>query len=326
MLLGRRASVGRRILNVLAATLGVFALGMTLGYVGGLAKLWDWPPRPSSFFGTSLGWLLALIVAFEMLLWPRKYLHGWRHRLMTARTWVKIHIWVGLVGLPAVVLHSGFSFGGPLSAWTLALFLGVIVSGIYGLILQQWLPEKIIAEVPNETVASQVDSAIAKHVLQAERIVLELIDLPAEYDELIGGGASVRVVTGGRTSMPGTMAGVVQPNARLRAPVVGPAVALLRDFHDKTLKPYLEVGSAKPSQLHSRSESQRLFGRLRAGLPDAAQVAVNKLEELADLRRQWDSHRRLNFWLHNWLLVHLPLSVAMSVLMTAHAVMALKFW
>ena len=29
---------------------------------------------------------------------------------------------------------------------------------------------------------------------------------------------------------------------------------------------------------------------------------------------------------HNWLLLHLPLSVAMTALMVLHAVRALKFW
>jgi hypothetical protein len=31
-------------------------------------------------------------------------------------------------------------------------------------------------------------------------------------------------------------------------------------------------------------------------------------------------------WLHNWVLIHLPLSVALTVLLAAHAVTALKYW
>jgi hypothetical protein len=200
VLLGRSATVPRRLFNVAAATAGIFVLGMLVGYAGSVAKLWDWPPKPSSPFGVVLGLVLAAIVLFEMLLTPRKWLRG--RRLGKARTWVVVHVWLGLISLPVVVLHSGFGFGGPLAAWTLGLFLAVIASGIYGLCLQQWLPEKIIADVPNETVASQVDFAITKHVAEAERIVTELTDLPAEYDDLISGGASARVRRADRDRLP----------------------------------------------------------------------------------------------------------------------------
>ncbi|MBX9579573.1 MAG: hypothetical protein K2X87_04625, partial [Gemmataceae bacterium] len=70
----------------------------------------------------------------------------------------------------------------------------------------------------------------------------------------------------------------------------------------------------------------REFARLRAAVPAAAHGAAGRLEELADLRRQWDHERRLAFWLHNWLAVHLPLSVAMTGLMLVHAARALKYW
>jgi hypothetical protein len=50
------------------------------------------------------------------------------------------------------------------------------------------------------------------------------------------------------------------------------------------------------------------------------------LEELADRRRGWDAQARVQWWLHNWLLVHLPASAAMTMLMTVHAVKALKYW
>jgi hypothetical protein len=317
VLLGRSASVPRRLFNVAAATLGIFAVGMALGYGVSVTLGLGWPPRPSSRFGVWLGIALGLIVFFEMLLTPRKWLRGTR-LFGKARLWVVVHVWLGLISLPIVVLHSGFAFGGPLSAWTFALFLGVIASGVYGLCLQQWLPEKIIAEVPNETVASQVDFAIKKHVLEAERIVLELTDLPAEYDDLISGGASARVVAG--------RAAVIGAAGRLRPVVVGPAADLLKQFHDRDLKRYLERGKKSRSPLATRAESQRLFARLKSGLPDAAQDGVRQLESLADLRRQWDAHRRLNWWLHHWLLIHLPLSVAMTTLMVVHAILAMKYW
>jgi hypothetical protein len=65
---------------------------------------------------------------------------------------------------------------------------------------------------------------------------------------------------------------------------------------------------------------------LRADLPVETHEAIGRMEQLADLRRQWDAEVRINFWLHNWLVVHLPLSVGMTVLMLVHAARALKYW
>jgi hypothetical protein len=321
VLLGRRASVRRRVANVLLATTGVCAAGLLLGYLGSTAGLWDWPPRSSSPFGVGLGFAAALIVYFEMAIWPRKWLRGWR-MFGRARFWMWAHIWVGLVGLPVVVLHSGFAFGGPLAAWTFALFLAVIASGVYGLVLQQWLPHKIQHDVPNETVASEIDRAIGPHVREAERTVDSLIDLPAELDEMISGGAAARVVA----ARGGGVVTAVAKTTGLQPVVVGSAKDTLTAFHRELLRPYLQSGRRSGSPLASRAESQRLFTRLRGGLPDAAHPAVRRLEDLADLRRQWDTHARMNRWLHGWLLVHLPLSVAMTILMTVHAVKALKYW
>ena len=45
-----------------------------------------------------------------------------------------------------------------------------------------------------------------------------------------------------------------------------------------------------------------------------------------DVRRQWDAVAVYQFWLHNWLLIHLPLSVGMTALMVVHAVRASKYW
>ena len=80
------------------------------------------------------------------------------------------------------------------------------------------------------------------------------------------------------------------------------------------------------SPLASRTEADQRFSRLRDGVPEIARPALDRLRELADLRRQWDGQARVQFWLHNWVVVHVPLSVAMTILMVLHAVRALKYW
>lgn len=293
MLVGKTRSVRGRVAVILFATVAVTVLGVALAALGAVAGLWDWPPKPSGGLGVTLGLAAGAIVLFEMALLPRKWYRG--KRLGATRVWMRLHLWLGLACLPVVLVHAGFGFGGPLTTATLALFLIVTASGVWGLVMQQWLPQKILAEIPRETVASQIEFVAEYHAAEAMRVVDALVTVP--------------------------------PEAESAEPAVagGPATELVK-FRDRVLLPYLREGGRSLSPLASRAEAEQRFEQLRTAVPDVAGPAVARLRELADLRRQWDAQARLNLWLHNWLLLHLPLSVAMTLLMVLHAIRALKYW
>ena len=67
------------------------------------------------------------------------------------------------------------------------------------------------------------------------------------------------------------------------------------------------------------------FASLRTLLPAAAHAALTDLEGICSEARQLALQERLHRWLHGWLLVHIPLSLALIFLGTLHAVMALRF-
>jgi hypothetical protein len=295
LLIGKTRSVRGRVTVILVATAAVTAVGILAAAGGAAAGFWAWPPQSSSPLGVTLGLAAAAIVFFEMALLPRKWLRG--KRLGPTRVWMRWHIWLGLVCLPIVLVHAGFAFGGPLTTATLALFLGVTASGVWGLLMQQWLPQKLLAEVSGETVASQIDFLGDYHAAEATRLIDALVTVPPE-------------------------------SATTDPPVMGPPARELVAFRDDLLLPYLRLGgrSRSPSPLASRTEADQRFARLRDGVPEVARPALDRLRELTEMRRQWDAQARVQFWLHNWLVLHLPLSVAMTVLMVLHAVSALKYW
>ena len=331
MLVRRNWSVRGRVAGVLALSAGVAAGGLAAVLGGAKLGLWPWP-EPSNGTGVVLGFLLLAIVLFEMALVLRKWLRGGPRKLLRAggrrdaysrtvprrfqarrlfgraRWWLWAHVVVGLVGLPAAAAHAGFGFGGPLTAVTLALFLLVIASGVWGLVLQQWLPEKLLADIPGETVASQADRAMRVYAGAgpgdrtgaAFRLVEELVTVPAETAEEV--------------------------SATHEPAVTGPAAVDLQKFRDEVLLPYLWAGRRSRSPLRARAEAGRRFARVREAAPPTARPRVDELEAMADLRRRWDQQARIHGWLHNWLLVHLPLSVAMTGLMLVHAARALKYW
>jgi len=273
VLLGRPVSVRQRLLRVAFGTM-LACVPIVVWY--GLATLGTVPwPAASGPLGVGLGLAGAAIIFFEMALAPRKWFRGWR--LGKAKTWMRLHILFGLVVLPVIVIHSGFAWGGTLSTATMIVFLLVIASGIYGLALQQWLPKKIFDEIPSETIASQIDFAIQKPLLEAQGIRDRVDD------------------------------------------------DRLTEFFNSTLGPYLN-GERRGRVLASATESERLFARLRTVLPAAAEPGLRHLEEIAALRRSWDRQDVLNWWLHSWLALHVPLSVLMTGLMVIHAILAMRWW
>ena len=306
MLLGKSRSVRARIVAILAATAAVTAVGAGIPWLGAKLGLWNWPAA-SSWYGVLLGLVGGAIVFFELALWPRKWLR-WL-RLVPTKLWMRWHVWLGLVCLPVIVVHTGFGFGGPLAAFTLILFLLVTASGIWGLAMQQWLPEKLLADVPGETVASQIEFVADVHTAEAVHLVESLTTAPPEYDAYDPRAASNAMVA-----------------ARGEPIVTGQSAVELFRFRDTVLVPFLQGEVARKSPLGSRTEAKRRFTLLRDMLPLAAATSVRRLEELADLRRQWDFQSNVNWWLHGWLVLHLPLSLAMTGFMIVHAVRALKYW
>jgi len=60
-------------------------------------------------------------------------------------------------------------------------------------------------------------------------------------------------------------------------------------------------------------------------LPAAAHGALRDLEDICDEARQLVLQERLHRWLHGWLLVHIPISLALVILGVVHAVVALRY-
>ena len=91
----------------------MIAVGAALWYVEEGVRTGAWPgggSLPGFVFGVAGG----LIIVFEMLLWARKKFRA--VRIGRAKLWMKAHIWLGLLSLPLLVLHSGFAWwNGPLS-------------------------------------------------------------------------------------------------------------------------------------------------------------------------------------------------------------------
>ncbi|HEX8201734.1 MAG TPA: hypothetical protein VF590_14730 [Isosphaeraceae bacterium] len=282
-------------------------------------------PGGSSFPGFTCGVGGGLIILFEFLLWPRKKVRTWR--IGRVKHWMAAHIWLGLACFPLLVLHSGFALGGTLSTALMVLLTLVIVSGVWGLAMQQVIPRAMLAEIPAETIYSQIERVMELSRREAERLVLATCgpaegEAPGAADAESDETPDYLVVGAQRTA--GRTQGVVLQTQVPKAPVAGSEP--LRDFFQGQVVPFLRAGAASGSPLRQKNRAEAMFQSLRTQLDVRAHGAVSVLEDLCEQRRQLDRQARLHVWLHNWLLVHLPLSLALVVLMFVHVYVALKYW
>jgi hypothetical protein len=286
----------------------------------------EWPGG-SSLPGFTFGVVGGIIILFEFLLLPRKWKRSWR--LGRVQVWMRAHIWLGLLTVPLLILHSGFRLGGTLSAALLIILLVVVASGLWGLALQQYLPKRMLENLPAETIYSQIEHVSRSLRAEAERLVLatsgaEAGDVtPVKMESASPQPSSSHLVIGALRAV-GDVQGKVLQTRVPRTPVSGSDS--LREFYRSIVLPFLEGRAEPDSPLHFPRRTAVLFEDLRTKLDPAAHEVLGSLENICEQRRQFDLQARLYFWLHSWLWAHVPLSVVLALLMLVHAWFAVKYW
>ncbi len=195
------------------------------------------PSEHRSVGGTPLGLIFGTIslsiFVFAALLGVRKKLVLWR--VGTVQRWLRAHIWLTLLTIPLVIFHSGFRLGGPMTTLLVALYIIVMVSGIYGLTLQHYMPTIMMERLPAESVYEQIPHIRAQLVAAAQKMRDAFKPATAEKPDAGAPALSVeKVATAGAASMASTAADVATPTARAKSvvgstitaePVVSPAPA-----------------------------------------------------------------------------------------------------
>jgi hypothetical protein len=118
--------------------------------------------------GLAFGAISLGIFVFAALLSLRKKIPLWR--VGTVQRWLRAHIWLTFLTIPLIILHSGFRLGGPMTTLLMALYAVVMVSGIYGLVLQHLMPRLMKERLPAETVFEQIPHIRAQLCVAAEKM------------------------------------------------------------------------------------------------------------------------------------------------------------
>ena len=260
--------------------------------------------------GTILGILYGIVgfgfMVFAGLLSLRKRFPVWR--MGRTSTWMRGHLWLGLISYPIIFLHSAFSFGkGALTWWMMVIFTIVILSGIVGAILQHYLPKVMTKEVPYETIYAEIP------VIRAQ--LLDEADV--KVAEVTGVSMSTSAMNTAAEDAGGVIVTLVQMEEDVRNE--------LTRFYDNELRPFLEQSGGKGRPMADRSISVAKFANLKTLLPEEIHPVIADLESICEEKRQLDYQIILHRLLHGWLFVHAPLSFALLVMGAIHAVVALSY-
>lgn len=264
--------------------------------------------------GTPMGLVYGIVgfgcMVFVTLLSLRKKFPIWR--IGRAQTWLRGHLWLGLLSFPLIFFHAGFDFGGPLTRVLMWLFLVVVASGLLGAALQHYLPRTLTGAVPMETIYEQIPRVRTQLLEEGDGVVAAACGaLQIEAMAPARAGEAERGV-----AEPAALATIVRVEADDTAP--------LREFYLTEMRAFL-LDPARRSPLAEPAYARQRFDRLRTALPPALHPAVADLENICEEERQLARQVTLHHVLHGWLLVHIPLSFALLALAVVHIVAALGY-
>lgn len=267
------------------------------------------PPVRRTFGGTPLGIIYGsvafLIFLFASALGIRKKKRLWR--IGNVQTWLKAHIWLTLFTVPLVAFHCGFHWGGTQTTMLLILYIIVMASGIFGLVLQHFMPRIMKESLPREVVFEQIPHIQGLLFEAALKLRQEL-----------------RVAERTAREPVAAVAGTVETSPPA-SPADDPSLPVIADFLDQEGLPYLSKKRRGRPRLADSKTSDDVFRLLKLNVSEKWQPRIDDLQIWCDDRRMMDLQLRLHHLLHGWLLVHVPVSFALLVMTAWHAWIAVRY-
>ncbi len=276
------------------------------------------PPVRKTIGGTPLGIIFGatafLIFLFASALGVRKKRRLWR--IGRVQLWLKAHIWLTILTIPLVAFHCGFHRGSAMPTTLLVLYAIVMVSGFFGLAMQQFLPLVMTEKLPREVVYEQIPHIRKVLVEAALTLRSELRAEAKKAEEASAGAAAAPTVT-----MPLTRVTLVLPTATPEET----SQQALADFLDDDALPYLTSKDGRDCRLADRKMADDLFKLLLVSVSEKWRPKAEDLQQWCDDRRDMDIQERLHHWLHGWLVLHVPFSFALLVMTFWHAYVTLIY-
>jgi hypothetical protein len=275
------------------------ALASTIAFVVYAVRSPD-GPRGGSAMGLAFGTAGYALMLYAGMLGARKKVPVWR--LGRAQTWMRGHLWLGSLSLLLILFHGGFVAHGALTLVLMALLVIVVASGWVGAAIQHYLPSVMTARVPMETIYEEIPHVRAQLCQEADQLAAAIC-----------GPLSDEVVTESQVAI--TTLAEIEREDRMQ----------FREIYLRTVRPFLKKPDSRNAELSDPRRAVEIFDSFRMLLAQSAHGVLDDLEDLCKEEYQLNRQIHIYRWLHGWLLVHVPLSIALLVLAGVHAVVALRY-
>lgn len=150
-------------------------------------------PINRSYFVLTYGFLclfLLLALSFYLL---RKNIYS--YRLGSQQAWLQSHIYIGIISLVLLLMHSGFRLTGPFSIFLVIIYFLTVISGIAGALIYRSVPlslvkfgrktrseEELISDLKNSL--EEADSLVSKTSNELKKIYVEKIRPSIELERI----------------------------------------------------------------------------------------------------------------------------------------------
>jgi hypothetical protein len=267
---------------------------------------WIHDPQEPPNGGTALGYTLG-VFATAIILWLTWF--GVRKRSYsstqgTVQGWLSAHVYVGVVLLLVVLLHSGFQYGPNIHTLALVLMVLVIASGLYGVYVYMKYPTRL-SQNRGGVNRSELLDELEDIDSRSRRVAAEL---DAQYQEVVASGIR-------RTQLGGSMLGKLrgQDRSQIMLPVSsgGQQSSVVSNAGQEAVLDWL-------AEQQSRSSDAALAGTIS----ELSALLRNKRK----LLKQLGEELRLQATLEIWLYVHVPLTAALLVAVVAHILTVFIYW
>jgi len=268
-------------------------------------------PSGGSAIGLTFGIAGYAMMLFAGLLGARKKVPVWR--VGRTQTWMRGHLWLGLLSFPMILYHGGFAWKGQLTAVLMILLFIVILSGIIGAAIQHYVPSQLTASVPLETIYEEIPHVRQQLRDEADQLVSSICGPLTGRDATPPGEENEPASRS--ESLVATVLTEVEPEDRAR----------FRTIYMNSIRPFLESPEKPDGDFATPTKSTAVFDSLRRMLPKPVHAVLEDLESICEEERQLSRQRKIYHLLHGWLLVHVPASIALLVLGGIHAIVALRY-
>lgn len=178
-----------------------FKAALALSVIASVVYLWDDPgmkPHGGTPLGYTLGTIGALLILW--LLWYGVRKRRYRSTSGTVQGWLSAHVYLGIVLVVIVTLHTGFEVGWNVHTLAYVLMLAVVGSGLYGVVMYMRVPRAMTENLGEDTLdqlvlrIGDIDRDMREAALSLPDELFALVEGSVKGTRL--GGSLDRLVTG----------------------------------------------------------------------------------------------------------------------------------